>query len=232
VNAAEWDAEADSSTSLYYLIYKRKVQRTKSGRRKLRLFGVACGRRVESLVGDPKLLALLPAAEACADGTITAKALAAMRPEYPPMWSLNAIPSDSEQRGELFAQYRQGVLAAGVLWDCASPEASSPDGFHIQAAFALGPDRYDAELAVQADFLRDIFGNPFRPVTLNKSWRTTDAVGVARSVYDSRDFSPMPILADALEDAGCDNAEVLAHCRGDGPHARGCWVVDWVLNKA
>jgi hypothetical protein len=50
-------------------------------------------------------------------------------------------------------------------------------------------------------------------------------------MYKSRDFTPMPILADALQDAGCDNAEILAHCRGDSPHIRGCWVVDLVLGK-
>jgi hypothetical protein len=92
-------------------------------------------------------------------------------------------------------------------------------------------DAYLAESAAHCDIIRDIFGNPFRPVTFAPTWRTTDAVGVARSMYDSRDFAAMPILADALEDAGCDSADVLAHCRGDGPHVRGCWVVDLVLGK-
>lgn len=80
--------------------------------------------------------------------------------------------------------------------------------------------------------MRDVLGNPFRPVVFELSWRTTDAVGLARAMYDSRNFSAMPILADALEDAGCDSGEVLAHCRGDGPHVRGCWVVDLVLTKS
>jgi hypothetical protein len=56
-------------------------------------------------------------------------------------------------------------------------------------------------------------------------------VAFARQMYESRDFSPMPILADALQDAGCDHPDVLAHCRGPGPHVRGCWVVDLVLGK-
>jgi hypothetical protein len=51
-------------------------------------------------------------------------------------------------------------------------------------------------------------------------------------MYDSRDFAAMPILADALQDAGCDHADILAHCRGDGPHVRGCWVVDLALGKS
>jgi hypothetical protein len=82
-----------------------------------------------------------------------------------------------------------------------------------------------------AHFIRDIFGNPFRPVAFDPAWRSESAVSLARTMYETRDFSPMPILADALQDAGCDNADILAHCRAPGPHVRGCWVVDLVLNK-
>jgi hypothetical protein len=94
----------------------------------------------------------------------------------------------------------------------------------------MGPDQ-TAELSAQADLLRDIFGNPFRPVTLSPSWRTSTAMSLARQMYESREFGAMPILADALQDAGCDSDEVLKHCRGPGPHVRGCWVVDLVLDK-
>ncbi|MDY3553014.1 hypothetical protein R5W24_002104 [Gemmata sp. JC717] len=79
--------------------------------------------------------------------------------------------------------------------------------------------------------IRDIFGNPFRPVTFSPAWRTFTVVALASGMYDSRDFTAMPILADALQDAGCDSADILAHCRGEGPHVRGCWVVDLVLGK-
>jgi hypothetical protein len=82
-----------------------------------------------------------------------------------------------------------------------------------------------------AFLLREIFGNPFRPVTFSPAWRTDTAVSLARTMYDAREFSAMPILADALQDAGCDNDDILNHCRGDGPHVRGCWVVDLVLGK-
>jgi hypothetical protein len=84
----------------------------------------------------------------------------------------------------------------------------------------------------QANLARDIFINPFRPVTFAPEWRSEAAVGIAAKMYDSRDFGNMPILADALQDAGCDHADILSHCRGDGPHVRGCWVVDLVLGKA
>ncbi|AMV25105.1 hypothetical protein VT84_11965 [Gemmata sp. SH-PL17] len=93
----------------------------------------------------------------------------------------------------------------------------------------LPPD--PTELAVQADFLRDIFGNPFRPVAFSRKWRTSTARAVALQMYETREFSGMPILADALQDAGCESAEVLDHCRSEGPHVRGCWVVDLVLGK-
>jgi hypothetical protein len=83
-----------------------------------------------------------------------------------------------------------------------------------------------------ATLLRDIFGNPFRPVTFAPEWRTEAAVGIAAKMYDSRDFGNMPILADALQDAGCEHADILAHCREPGTHVRGCWVVDLVLGKA
>jgi hypothetical protein len=81
--------------------------------------------------------------------------------------------------------------------------------------------------------LDDVFGNPFHPVAFDPSWRTATAVGLAQSMYESRDFAAMPILADALEEAGCDSPDVLAHCRDpNGVHVRGCWVVDLVLGKA
>jgi len=88
-----------------------------------------------------------------------------------------------------------------------------------------------AQETVQAALLRDIFGNPFRPVTLDREKVTPTVVTLAQGMYESRDFSAMPILADALEDACCDYGGVLDHCRSNGPHVRGCWVVDAVLNK-
>jgi hypothetical protein len=81
------------------------------------------------------------------------------------------------------------------------------------------------------DYVRELFGNPFRPVTFSPEWRTDTAVSLARQMYEARDFSAMPILADALQDAGCDNDDILDHCRGTDPHVRGCWVVDLVLGK-
>ncbi len=77
----------------------------------------------------------------------------------------------------------------------------------------------------------EVAGNPFREPHFSPEWRTDTVVSLARQVYDLREFSAMPILADALQDAGCDNEELLAHCRGERTHVRGCWVLDLVLEK-
>jgi hypothetical protein len=85
------------------------------------------------------------------------------------------------------------------------------------------------ELSALSHLFRDIFGNPFRPVSLDPAWLTSTVVLLAKGIYDDRAFDRLPILADALQDAGCDNDDILGHCRGPGPHVRGCWVVDLVL---
>jgi hypothetical protein len=77
-----------------------------------------------------------------------------------------------------------------------------------------------------------VLGNPFRPVTPDPSWLTPTALASGQGIYAERAFDRLPILADALQDAGCDRAEVLDHCRGPGPHVRGCWVVDRLLGKS
>jgi hypothetical protein len=79
--------------------------------------------------------------------------------------------------------------------------------------------------------LREMFGNPFRPLAFSPEWRTSTVLALARQMYESRDFSPMPILADALQDTGCDNDNILNHCRGPGPHSRGCFIIDQILGK-
>ena len=74
-------------------------------------------------------------------------------------------------------------------------------------------DDTESKALRESALLRDIFGNPFRPVTFSPEWRTDTARHLARQMYESRDFSAMPILADALQDAGCDNDDILTHCR-------------------
>ena len=83
----------------------------------------------------------------------------------------------------------------------------------------------------QAALLHELFGNPFRTVVAEPGWLTATVISLAQAIYYERAFDRMPILADALEDAGCDNREMLDHCRGPGPHVLGCWIVDLLLRK-
>jgi hypothetical protein len=90
----------------------------------------------------------------------------------------------------------------------------------------------------QAGFLRDIVGNPFRPVSLAPAWLTPAVLNLARAAYYNRllpsgllDNTRLAVLADAIEEAGCDNQDILSHLRGPGPHVRGCFVLDLLLGK-
>ncbi|MBY0457407.1 MAG: hypothetical protein K2V38_08730 [Gemmataceae bacterium] len=83
-----------------------------------------------------------------------------------------------------------------------------------------------------APLLREIVGSPFRP-PFNPQWRTSTAVALARGIYTDRASDRMPILADALQDAGCYDHDVLNHCRNTNkPHAHGCWLIDAVLGQS
>jgi hypothetical protein len=85
-----------------------------------------------------------------------------------------------------------------------------------------------------ADLIRDVFGNPFRPLTLDpalRTWHDGLLVSMTQQMYNSRDFSAMPVLADALEEAGCTDRQILAHCRGGEEHVRGCHLLDLLLEK-
>jgi hypothetical protein len=124
-------------------------------------------------------------------------------------------------------------------------DGDRPSVFHASAsaaaAWALGQARsgagreHGAELrarqAAHAGWLRCVFGNPFRPAAFDPSWRSPAAVALATGMYESRDFAAMPVLADALQDAGGEDSDILGHCRRGGDHVRGCWVVDLVLGK-
>ncbi len=96
----------------------------------------------------------------------------------------------------------------------------------------MGPDLL-AVMVPEADIdrARCVLGDPSRPVTIDPSWLTSDVLALARSIHDEQAFDQLPILADALQDAGCEDDQVLAHCRGEGPHVRGCWVVEAILER-
>ena len=122
------------------------------------------------------------------------------------------------------------------------------DDFFWEAPYELGCDDFVsfpswvAERTDQAFLLRDTFGNPFRPANIAPailSWHDSTIPHLAQSIYEESQmpagtFDParMNILADALLDAGCDNEDIIQHCRSDKPHVRGCWVVDLLLGKS
>jgi hypothetical protein len=103
------------------------------------------------------------------------------------------------------------------------------------AAWLLDPGDFHRAWGINLDpaLIRDLF-NPFRAGTADPTWLCWNGgivVKLVQSIYDNRRFEDMPVLADALEEAGCDNQEILSHCRGGGPHARGCWLLDMLLGK-
>src|SRR5262249_23652107 len=89
----------------------------------------------------------------------------------------------------------------------------------------------DQEKSFQALMCRDVFGNPFQPVIFNPSWLSSTVVELARSIYERKAFEEMPTLGHALQNAGCENEAIVGHCRAEGVHVRGCWVIDSLLEK-
>jgi hypothetical protein len=102
------------------------------------------------------------------------------------------------------------------------------------SADLFGKNAWETEQGRLILLLRDILGNPFCPRVIDPHWLTWNDGTVAKlaeNIYAERTFDRLPILADALEEAGCTDADILGHCRSDGPHARGCWVIDLLLGK-
>jgi hypothetical protein len=200
---AEWLTCSDPHPMLERL-------RAKPSDRKLRLFAVACSRRVWKLI-DPLGQAAVEVAEAYADGLTDPDDMRAAR----------LACQGAGGRSWYAAASKPGVAARNAA---RSAEAG------VEGNLLLGTDV--GELLAQAGLLRDIFGPlPFRPMRLDLSLLTPTVVQMAQTIYDDRAFDRMTVLADTLVEAGCDNDEILGHCRGSGPHVRGCWVVDLILSK-
>jgi hypothetical protein len=217
----EWLTSQDPVRMVTNLCYHWKVTRTKNGRRKLRLFGCACCRRVVHLFPDESWWSLVDLAEGLAEGTIGQAEVDTALEDA----ELELRDGEGDQvrqaRGNLFEAVRKlcGPAAAAAI-------ACSSVGIAIRW---LGPGEA-AECAQQVNLLRCIFGNPFRlPPVIQPAWLAWDGgtvVGLARTIYADRRFDDVPVLADALEEAGCRDEEVLGHLRGPGPHAKGCLVID------
>jgi hypothetical protein len=189
--------------------------RAEASERKLRLFAVACCRRAWRRMTDGRSRQAVEVAERYADGLAgEAERIFSSKTA----WSAWTTPAGAAAR----------EAVAANAWASAS-------GASRYASWAARGVARAEELHAQAGLAHDIFGNLFRRFTIHPAWLSWHGgllVSMARRMYDSRDFADMPVLADALEEAGCNDADILSHCRSGGEHVRGCWVVDLLLGKS
>jgi hypothetical protein len=215
---AEWLACTDPQKMLDFLAGNEKSVR------KRRLFVVACCKRVSHLLTDKGNRAVL-VAEQFADNLISPQ-------EMHGAWTAVGFPPVPTRR---YAASAARAASCSPGYDGTAHGAASAVNAAASEADENAHELTTTEQTAQAALLRDIFGNVFRSMTINPHWLTWNDGTVprlAQAIYDERRFQDLPILADAFEEAGCDNADILGHCRGPGPHVRGCWVVDLVLGKS
>jgi hypothetical protein len=247
VNESQWLTTSDAQEMLRWLCDRHHSHRRKAGQRKLRLFGCACCRlRWDDMV-QPGSRAAVEFVERWADDPSAAAGLEQAQQEAAKAdgevfdyWVVRGNWNKGpEARAQSQEQREASEAARGLVHPSAGMSARANDVMRRRVGEgAPGTDQekthraWKSRLGRMAHLLRDIFGNPYRPVKLKPAWRTAAVVGLAQTMYESRDFAAMPVLADALEDAGCDNPHVLAHCRGPTAfHVRGCWAVDLVLGR-
>lgn len=219
---AKWLSSDDVEGMLDWLRRSAPTMSEHAGR-KLRLFDCACCRRIWSILTDKRSRKAVEIAEKFADGMASEVELAAARQD-----AKDAASAIQGQHGSYAAE---GCATWAAVY--AAPSASAAYNTRAAIHFSTSGDVTLAmrETTAQVAMLRDIVGNPFRPVTLDPSWLAPAVVSLAQSIYDTHSLERMPQLAIALEKAGCTNKEVLDHCRGPGPHVKGCWLLDLVLGK-
>jgi hypothetical protein len=210
---AEWPACTDPQKMLEFL-------RGKAGGRKLRLFAVACCRRVWPQLTGPFWREAVERSERLAEGQAGPEELAILPAR---VWEEWRLPADAAARLAVSVE-----LDAGAAWEVA--RVASWANPHLSRA---------AEQLAQCQLVRDIFGNPFRPVAVAPAWLTPQVVALAQATYEQRtlpagtlDLACLAVLADALEEAGCTEQALLSHLRSAGPHIRGCWALDLLLGES
>jgi hypothetical protein len=202
--------------------------RGKTSERKLRLFSCACARRFWLLLPDAHTRAVVRVSERYADGLRSRKELdsVAEGASVGAFWLYTRArqpQSSPDSRAE--------IEATRIAQSTADPDAwSSAEGV---LKYLAGSQHLSARATDAVQYVFDIFGDPFRkewaPVF---QWRDDTILELAQTVYQRRTYRSLPLLADALEDAGCTDAKLLGHLRSPGPHVRGCWAVDLVLGKS
>jgi hypothetical protein len=216
----EWLASTEPDDLLVFLDVK-------ASDRKMRLFCCACVRRVWYRLGHAEASRrAVEVAEEVADG---------QKPEQ----ELAGTSNEAERAIQIASQSEEKNALRAAAW-CVSGKI---DALSITRSVAWGAayasrDAMDSERSAQAQLLRDVFGNPFQPPSVEAIHLTPTVRATAAAVYQERtlpagnlDLERLAVLADALEDGGCRDSRILSHCREVGPHVRGCWVVDLVLGK-
>jgi hypothetical protein len=250
MDEAAWLSSTDPDAMLWFLA-QSQPELPPAHDRRLILFACACVRRISHLLLDKRSRAALEVAERFADGAATeAEADTARRRA-----SGVLLPFENQARP---AEHIHAAIAATAAVPFLQPLGLKYDprkvSRHAATALSLeqGRQRYipsedregetvlpaaalAREQAVHAELLRDVIGNPFRPVpTIEPAWLSWNDGTIPRlalSIDNERAFDRMGILADALEEAGCTERTILEHCRGAHQHVRGCWVVDLLLSK-
>lgn len=221
----DWQTSDDFDQMLDYLWERVSI-------RKLRLLACAFCRRVWNAMTDERSRSAVAIAERLADGFADMSAVRRAEIEARKAWD-DAIAAERRCHAAASAWVALAATDWNAKWDIGDGPTKAVSWAASNALGAEGRDeRETQEKATQADLLRDVIGPlPLGSVGVNSSWVTTNVLALAKGIYDDRAFDRMPILADALADAGCTNETVLVHCRGPGPHVRGCWVVDLLLGK-
>ena len=244
---ADWDSCTDPMPMLEWLLTAAKPSD-----RKLRLFACACHRRVRHWAGDDNdLNRAVDLMERCADGPVVGLGPEAIEQAEVEMIGPAYRGWRSTPWVENAASYA-GYSATWLEWQMveAAYDATVPGRSADLAAARAARDLAEtahrralaAERGEQCSLLRDLFGNPFRPLpplgSALLNWNGGAVMQLARAAYEERilpeghlDPARLAVLADALEEAGAPE-EVLAHLRAPGPHVRGCWAVDYLLGKS
>jgi hypothetical protein len=230
VTEADWLNE----THPFYMLTWWTYFRGEISPRKHRLLACACCRLIWHLFTDECLRQAIETAETVADGLGSRAELARLHEQAKAL---------GISRGKILSQMSNvtpGWAAFADSWRVASAVALAArpdDGLFSNAIHLTAQDRgrgRDTEDTGQAALIREILGNPLRRVSLDPAWLRWDGgkvVQLAQAFYHKRSFDNLPILADALEEAGCTDAAILSHLRGPEPHVRGCWVLDLLLGK-
>jgi hypothetical protein len=217
--------------------------RGKAFDRKMRLFAVACCRRIWDQLKDERSRRAIETIEHYLDGRAHHEVL---RAAYEAAASAGiATFSTYFESAHIAVEIALEPSSDDIVQTAYATASSAADAIalevrrdHRHSRKSENSDHYSIEQGKQAALARDIFGDPFRAETISLSWRTTSVTNLAQALYEHRqlpsglfDNQRLGVLADALEEAGCDNADILGHLRGGGDHVRGCWVIDLLTGR-